>query len=242
LRRVEHKQGRLAKAAGTPVLPPRWRQQERHPLEEKPMTMDRDDGRDDRRGPWDAPGETEGALFGGSMGRRVGNPGYADHDHASGGTQSSLGGSRRFDQHGGQSGNQWQSHGVGLGGSPMGGSYFGGHKGGFGSHGAGGMSGHSGGFDRGDERDFGRPSSGFDQQRYGQQGLGSWGGPDDHAYRNWRDQQMQAFDLEYEEFRRHRQERFAAEFDEWRRSRGGPGSAGQASGARPKPDESGGMK
>ena len=166
--------------------------------------------------------------------------GYADHSHRSGGTQSSLGATRRFDQHGGQSGNQWQGHGVGGSGGPMGGSYFGGgHGGGFAGPAGGNMPGGAG--------DPNLGPSGFDQQRYGQQGLGSWGGThDDHAYRNWRDQQMRAFDLEYEEFRRHRQERFAAEFDEWRRSRGGPGSAAAVgrpqAGDRPIPDDSGGLK
>lgn len=91
--------------------------------------------------------------------------------------------------------------------------------------------------------DLGRQIEGFDQQRYGQQGLGSYGGRDHpqswgeaqdaysdrddhygHEYRNWRDHQMQAFDRDYDEFRRHRQERFAADFEEWRKSRGGRGS------------------
>jgi len=105
--------------------------------------------------------------------------------------------------------------------------------------------GRPGDFDEGRMAGYGggpRPQDGFDRQRYGQQGLGSYGGRDhpqswgeaqdahpdhhDHQYRNWRDQQMQAFDREYDEFRRHRQERFNSEFEEWRKSRGGPGSAG----------------
>ncbi len=167
----------------------------------------------------------------------------------------------RFDQHGGQTGQGWHSAGSGgmrqdvgsMGGSDAGSDRYGQEWRGAGYGYQGGGFGHESrhfdqGMDRGDHSSrFDRghmggsehrhQAGGFDQQRYGQQGLGSWGGHDEHehAYRNWRDQQMQAFDREYEEFRRHRQERFNADFDEWRKSRGGPGSmeaSSHAPGAR----------
>lgn len=159
-------------------------------------------------------------MRGGHRDRGDGGLSQWGHPEPQGGPQGGYGNPARFDQHGGQTGQDWHSQnagGMNQSGGAMGGSYYG---------------------DQGSQPQGG----GFDRQRHGQQGLGSHGGRDhpqswgeaqdvhpdhhDHQYRSWRDRQMQAFDREYQEFRRHRQERFNSEFDEWRKSRTGSDSAG----------------